>query len=64
MEVHQQRVVDELKELETRRVRLGTFIRENDTFKKLPQPEQDRMMKQYDIMLKYEEILSERIAAF
>jgi hypothetical protein len=64
VEIHQQRVVDELKELETRRVRLGTFIRENPTFKTLPQPEQNRLTKQLRIMLDYEEILNERIAEF
>lgn len=64
MEVHQQRVVDELKELEVRRVRLGTFIGENPVFGTLPPEEKERLNRQYAIMLQYEGVLNERIAAF
>lgn len=64
MEAHQQRVQDELTELETKRGNLGKFIGENPIFHALSSEERERLQRQLAIMLQYEEVLSERIRAF
>jgi hypothetical protein len=64
MEPHQQRVVDELKELEVKRSKLGKFIQENKMFKTLPAAEKERLRRQFSIIMQYEEVLTERIRAF
>lgn len=63
MQPHQQRVVDEKDALDGNVERLITFTK-GELFTKLPQEEQDRLMKQLSIMNEYSVILGERIAAF
>jgi hypothetical protein len=66
MAPHQQRVVDELNELRDKRKKLEQFLfSENPVvFNQLPADEQDRMRRQFDIMLQYEGVLQERIDQF
>jgi len=60
---HQERVVTEKKELDEKRVKLGTFI-DGKTFQTLPQEERDRLMEQAIIMESYSNVLGRRILAF
>jgi hypothetical protein len=60
---HQQRVVDEGMELSNRLTKLSTFL-QTPTFHGLPYQEQKRLKRQELIMILYEEVLAERIAAF
>lgn len=60
---HQQRVVDEKRELDERREKLGAF-KNTDFFASLPWQEQERMNTQAHVMTMYSAILGERIAAF
>lgn len=64
MKPHQQRVVDEKDELETRVNKLNDFIAHSEIFPTLPAEEQERLKRQNDIMWQYLEVLGERIAAF
>lgn len=64
MQPHQQRVVDESKELNTKFEALNKFISENDTYKKLPDGEKELLVKQSRVMGEYLAILNERIRAF
>ena len=60
---HQQRVVDEKAELDSKLEKLNTFI--GGTFYEgLPEAERIRLAKQAGAMKDYSDILSERIAAF
>ena len=59
----QQRVNDERFALDQKIMALGKFIG-NDVHNGLPQAEQDRLSKQFDIMQKYSDVLTERIEAF
>ena len=61
---HQQRVIDEKAELDTKAKALSDFIGLNPIFLKLDPEEQERMKVQNDIMWQYSEILGKRIAAF
>ena len=63
MQPHQQRVVDELKKLTDKREKLGG-VWGTPRFHKLPADEQARLRRQFDIMLKYEAVLQERIDHF
>jgi len=63
MQPHQQRVVDELTELEIKSSKLAPFIG-SEIYKGLSIEEQDRLKKQLEIMSQYAYILKERIAAF
>jgi len=60
---HQQRVVDEKTELDTKREKLGEF-KNMDAFARLPWQEQERLNTQAHIMTMYSAVLGERIAAF
>lgn len=60
---HQQRVVDEKKDLDEKRVKLQAFFN-TDLFRVLDQGEKDRLSTQYSVMALYSEILGQRIAAF
>lgn len=60
---HQQRVVDELAELEAKRVALGKFLIA-PFFRSLDPAEQDRLQRQHGYMSQYSLVLSERIEAF
>lgn len=66
MQPFQQRVVDELRELSDKRDKLQAFIAgaSNGVFEKLPANEQERMRRQKDIMVQYENVLKERIDNF
>lgn len=64
MKPHEQRVVEELKELSDKRKNLVTFIETNPAFAKLPSEEERRMRRQVDIMMQYEAVLKERIDDF
>jgi hypothetical protein len=63
MEAYQGRVVTEIGELKDKREKLATFIGGN-TFNKLPTDEQQRLRRQFDIMIEYEGVLQERIDHF
>jgi len=63
MQPHQQRVVDEKQELDTKLDKLTVFLK-GDLFESLPDDEQDRLAKQLGIMSEYSNILAERIAHF
>jgi hypothetical protein len=64
MQPHQQRVVDEKKELDEKLDKLKAFIETSSIFKSLPVDERDRLGRQFDVMAEYSSILSQRIAAF
>lgn len=64
MEAHQQRVVDEKNELDSKFSKLSDFIAQSPIYKKLPSDEQERLLAQHGYMAKYSRILGERIAAF
>lgn len=61
---HQQRVVDEKRELDDKAKKLTDFICANPMFKTLDKDEQHRLKEQYFVMGQYSEILGRRIAAF
>lgn len=60
---HQQRVVDEKRDLDDKREKLGNF-KSTDLFASLPWQEQERLNTQAHIMTMYSAVLGERIAAF
>ena len=64
LQPHQQRVVDELDQLNDKRLKLVAFIDESPIFKKLDRLEQGRLLSQSAIMTTYADILQQRIAAF
>lgn len=64
MQPHQQRVIDEKKELDKKANALSEFIGHNPIFDTIDPEEQERLKVQNDIMWQYSEILGERIAAF
>lgn len=61
---HQQRVVDEKTELDTKATALSNFIGENPIFATIDAAEQERLREQCEVMWQYSEILGARIAAF
>jgi len=61
---HQQRVVDEKRELDEKATKLSEFIAFNTVFEKCDIAEQMRLREQCEIMWEYSEILGQRIAAF
>jgi hypothetical protein len=64
MPPHQQRVINELFELEEKLNNLRTFIQSNPIFNTLDATEQGRLIQQSEVMAKYSQILDERINAF
>lgn len=60
---HQQRVIDELSELNDKMVKLETFV-DTPLFATLDEAERRRLMAQHGAMFAYSSILAERIAAF
>jgi len=64
MQPHQQRVVDEKNELQSKINALSGFIDRNDLFKSLPWDEKVRMLMQLRAMKEYADILKQRIEAF
>ena len=61
---HQQRVLDEKRELDERLSKLDAFILDNPLYLQLPGDEQDRLSRQSKAMAIYSGILAERIACF
>lgn len=61
---HQQRVIDEKNELESRLAKLGSFIKESPIYRGLPEKERERLVRQESCMTEYSSILAERITAF
>lgn len=64
MAPHQQRVVDEKAELDTKLEKLTEFVANNPIFPSLPDDERDRLVRQRILMDGYSKVLGERIAAF
>jgi hypothetical protein len=64
MQPHQQRVVDEKKELDEKLDKLKAFIETSPIFKGLHQDERGRLNRQFDVMAEYSSILAQRIAEF
>jgi hypothetical protein len=64
MQPHQERVVAEERELDSKIEKLHVFIEDSPTFTGLPKTEQDRLRRQKFAMQIYRDILRERIAAF
>jgi hypothetical protein len=64
LQPHQQRVVDELAELDTRITKLAVFINESPIFGGLDVEEKGRLFRQTAHMHNYALVLRERIAAF
>ena len=60
---HQQRVVDEKRELDEKRAKLNAFFN-TAIFGKLSSEEHDRLHRQYEFMVQYSAVLDERIDAF
>ena len=60
---HQQRVIEEKQELDTKREKLGEF-KNTDMFLSLPWQEQERLNTQAHIMTMYSSVLGERIRNF
>lgn len=64
MKPYQQRVVDELNQLQVKRDNLAIFLTDRDVFPTLPVAEQRRLEQQAEVMSQYASILKERIADF
>jgi len=66
MQAHQQRVVDEKKQLDERLEKLLIFIDAGagKIFSGLPDEERQRLTTQARIMKEYSDVLADRIAAF
>lgn len=63
MEPHQQRVLNEKEDLDTKITKLSDFTN-GSTFSSLPADEQLRLKRQFSIMRDYSSILGDRINAF
>lgn len=63
MKDFQLRVVEERQSLDEKRAKLAVFIN-GDLFKSLTLDEQDRLIRQIDVMDAYSQILNERISEF
>jgi hypothetical protein len=63
MQPHQERVVEEKKELDSKRDKLTEFIK-GKLFDSLPSDEQERLIRQFRIMEQYSDVLAERIVHF
>jgi len=63
VKLYQERVVNEKRELDSKRTKLGSFMC-GDIFSKLDEDEKARLTRQFEVMGEYSEILGERISAF
>lgn len=63
LQPHQQRVVEERAELESKLGKLQAFIT-GERFASVPEAEQDRLVLQHHIMTALALVLEQRIAAF
>lgn len=61
---HEQRVIDEHREVESNVIKLGNFIETNEVFSTLSVRDQRLMKKQLFTMGMYRDILSDRIKSF
>jgi hypothetical protein len=61
---HQERVVEEKKELDEKATKLSDFIGFSPVFDDIDPAEQERLKEQCEIMWQYSTILGQRIAAF
>ena len=61
---HQQRVVEEYKELKDKTTKLRAFILDNPIYRSLEEDEQKDMKIQYDAMCIYTDALERRINRF
>jgi hypothetical protein len=61
---HQQRVIDEYKELKERRIKLNIFINSNEEFNKLSDNDKRLLSKQTQLMYELERVLQARISNF
>ena len=64
LQPHQQRVVDEHKELKDKTSKLGAFILDNPIYLKLEEDEKEDLKTQYDAMCIYQDVLERRIKRF
>ena len=64
LQPHQQRVVEEYKELKDKTTKLGAFILDNPIYRSLEEDEQKDMKVQYDAMCVYTDALERRINRF
>jgi hypothetical protein len=64
LQPHQQRVIDERKELDDKIKKLGPFILDNPIFLTLETEEQIDLKSQYEFMNKYLSVLDRRIGRF
>ncbi len=64
MQEHQQRVIDEKAELDSKLEKLNTFINVSDTFNHLDSEDQELLEDQANCMAEYSAILRARIARF
>lgn len=65
MQPHQQRVVDEQIELQDKITKLNNFMHIGENFFKFcDEDEQIRLIRQYNAMCAYNDVLKERIANF
>lgn len=64
LQPHQQRVIDERKELDDKIKKLGSFILDNPIFLTLETEEQIDLKSQYEFMNKYLSVLDRRIGRF
>lgn len=63
LQPHQQRVVQEKTELDSKMDKLSAFV-DTPVFASLPEAEKERLARQLYHMGQYREVLFERIAAF
>lgn len=61
---HQQRVIDERKELNDKVMKLNIFVGESPIFETLNIDEQNDLRNQLDVMFQYQELLDSRISRF
>ncbi len=61
---YQERVIAEAKELDAKLVALTSFIANSPLYKKLPEAERRRLVRQSAAMFNYASILDERIRNF
>lgn len=64
MQDYQQRVHDELTELNIKRDKLRKFIQDQKKFNELANEEQSLLLGQQQLMTQYADILNRRIARF
>ena len=64
LQPHQQRVIAEKEELDSKALKLSNFIATSQAFITLSSFEQELLKEQNDVMWQYSEILGKRIATF